>query len=76
MTAKEQLLAQVSGWSEHDAEVALNAVEREHAGRSVDEWGDLDAQTDALFVDSMKALAEEERAAGLGPWEREPGRRS
>ena len=35
MTAKEQLLREVPGWSEHDAKIALRAVEREHAG---DTW--------------------------------------
>lgn len=31
MAAKEQLLREAPGWSEHDAEVALRAVQREHA---------------------------------------------
>lgn len=61
MTAKELLLERAPHWSEHDAEVALRAVEREHDGKDVDEWGDVDAQTEALFVDSMRALADEER---------------
>jgi hypothetical protein len=75
MTAKELLLQEAPRWSEHDAEVALRAVEHEHEdkpGDIVDEWGNLDAQTDALFAATMKDLAEEERAAGFGPWKREP----
>jgi hypothetical protein len=31
MTAKETLLKEASRWTEHDAEVALRAVEQEHA---------------------------------------------
>jgi hypothetical protein len=31
MTAKERLLKEVARWSERDAEVALRAVERDHA---------------------------------------------
>jgi hypothetical protein len=72
MTAKEKVLVEAPSWSERDAEVALQAVEREHSGRVAEDWGDLDAQTDAFFADSMKDLAEEERAGGFGPWEREP----
>jgi hypothetical protein len=41
-------------------------------GDIIDDWGNLDAQTDALFAATMKDLAEEERAAGFGPWKREP----
>jgi hypothetical protein len=65
----EQLLDRLS-----EAELAAEyerlraAVEGE---RSVDDCGDLDAQTDALFAGSMRDLAEEERAAGFGPWVRE-----
>ncbi len=40
-------------------------------GQTVDAWGDLDAQTDALFSDSMLELAREERDAGFEPWVRE-----
>jgi len=40
ITVKEQLLQEAPGWSEHDAEVALRAVQREH-GSDTDEWGDI-----------------------------------
>jgi hypothetical protein len=67
MTAKEKLLEQAPSWSEEQAERALLAVET--APKSVlDEWGDLDAQTDATTVASMRELDEEERASGLEPW--------
>jgi hypothetical protein len=68
MTAKEQLLQEAPGWSEHDAEIALRAVRREHAGSDPDEWGDISKVHDAAFAETMRRLAEEERAAGHDPW--------
>ena len=63
MTAKETLLLQAPSWSEHDAEVALRAVEHEHETTPiVDEWGNLDKQTDATTAVSMRDLDEAERA--------------
>jgi hypothetical protein len=62
MTAKEQLLREAPAWSEHDAQVALWAVEREHAGHVVDVWGDLDAFGDVLTGDALRRLDEDERA--------------
>ncbi len=72
MTAKEQLLREVPTWSEHDAEIALRAVQRERADHVVDEWGDLDAQTDAAASRVMRDLAEKEHFAGVPPLQREP----
>jgi hypothetical protein len=66
MTAKEQLLLEALGWSEHDAEIALRAVQREHAGGNGDEWGELSQVHEV--GETMKRLAEEERAAGHKPW--------
>jgi len=68
MTAKEQLLQEVSDWSEHDAEVVLRAVQREHAGGVGDDWGELSKVHGVAFGETMKRLAEEERAAGHEPW--------
>lgn len=68
MTAKELLLQQAAGWSERDAEIALQAVQHAHAGDSADEWGDLSRVHDAAFGETMQRLGEEERAAGLKPW--------
>jgi hypothetical protein len=68
MTAKEQLLQEVPGWSERDAEIALEAVQREHAGDSTDEWGDISRLHEVAFGATMQRLAEEERAAGHEPW--------
>lgn len=75
MTAKELLLEQVPTWSEHDAEVALAAVEHEHQAESasnIDEWGDLDAQTYAATIASMREMDEEEAAIGFSWPQREP----
>ena len=72
MTAKEKLLSEAPHWSEHDAEVALRAVEREHAAqaaRNVDEWGDLDAFSAHASAATLRRLDEEEAAAGFS-WEK------
>lgn len=68
MTAKEQLLQKAPDWSEHDAEVALRAVEREHAGHTVDEWGDLDKFTARASSAMLRRLDEEEAKVGFS-WE-------
>jgi hypothetical protein len=68
MTAKEQLLQEAPGWSEHDAEIALRAVQREHTGGNGDDWGEISKVHDVAFGETMKRLAEEERAAGHKPW--------
>jgi hypothetical protein len=67
MTAKEQLLQQVPGWSEDDAKIALRAVQWAHSG-ATDEWGELSRFHEVAFGETMKRLAEEERASGHEPW--------
>ncbi len=74
MTAKEMLLQEAAHWSEHDAQVALRAVEHEHAGDSeagdlIDEWGNLSAMARASSSRAMRRLDEEEAAVGFS-WER------
>jgi hypothetical protein len=71
VTAKEKLLERVTRLTEAEADETLRLLEVWRKGGAVDEWGDLDAQSDALFADSMSELAKEERDAGLGPWRRE-----
>lgn len=73
MTAKEKLLLEAPAWSEHDAEVALRAVEREHGtearpGEVVDDWGNLSAMGRASTARAMRRLADDEAAAGHDPW--------
>lgn len=69
MTAKEQLLQAAPGWSEHDAEIALRAVEREHRGQGAsDEWGDLDAFTARASAGPLRRLDAQEAKAGFS-WE-------
>jgi hypothetical protein len=67
MTAKERLLEQAPNWSEEQARRALRAAEVVPE-TILDDWGDLDAQTDATTAASMRELDEEERASGLEPW--------
>jgi hypothetical protein len=68
MTAKEQLLREAPAWSERDAEVALRAVRREHAGDGADEWGDISKFHDRAFGETMRRLAEDEHTGGQEPW--------
>lgn len=63
MTAKEKVLEFAPSWSEHDAEIALRAVEREHeTGDIAEEWGSISEMTGAAATQVMQDLAEEERA--------------
>ena len=68
MTAKEQLLQEAPGWSERDAEIALRAVQREHTDGNGDAWGEISKVHEVAFGETMRRLAEEERAAGHEPW--------
>lgn len=70
MTAKEKLLERAPQWTEREAEIALQAVERESSGSQsiVDEWGDLSAQTQELAEQAAARLAQREREAGR-PWQ-------
>lgn len=68
MTAKELLLQEAPGWSEHDAEIALRAVQHAHAGDGADEWGSLSKVHEVAFGETMRRLGEEERATGQEPW--------
>ncbi len=62
MTAKEKVLEFALSWSEHDAEIALRAVEREHNIGGNDDWGSISKMTGAAATQVMQDLAEEERA--------------
>ena len=65
MTAKEKLLERAPNWTEEQAERALRAAEGEDAA---DEWGDLSQLHEVSSAETMRRLAEEERAAGHKPW--------
>ncbi len=72
MTAKELLLAEAPRWTEHDAEVALRAVEREHASDQQR------SEIDAAIVASYTQTPQEDLGAGWAacqsireePWDR------
>lgn len=71
MTAKEKLLKEAPRWSEHDAQIALRAVEREHNGETeqkVDAWDDLDEFSARASTPTLRRLDEQEAAAGFS-WE-------
>jgi len=65
MTAKEKLLDRVMTLSEAQADEALRLL---NARRDEDEWGNLSRVHEVGFGDSMRRLAESERAAGHEPW--------
>jgi hypothetical protein len=50
VTAKEELLERAPRWTEHEAEIALRAVEHERQAQEdvAEEWGDLSAFRAAL----------------------------
>jgi hypothetical protein len=70
MTTKERLHELVDELTDEEATRVLELVEREHedplsravANAPEDEWGDLNAQTDAAAGDLMARLDEEEIA--------------
>lgn len=63
MTAKEKLLERVMTLSEAEANEALRLLDAHE-----DEWGSLSRVHEVAFGDSMRRLAESERAAGHDPW--------
>jgi hypothetical protein len=67
MAAKEKLLERVMALSEDEAGEALRLLDarRDETG---DEWGRLSKVHRVAFADSMRRLAESERAAGYEPW--------
>lgn len=64
MTAKEKLLERVMTLSEAEADEALRLLD----AQAEDEWGNLSRVHEIAFGDSMRRLAESERAAGHEPW--------
>jgi hypothetical protein len=66
MTAKEKLLERVMTLSEAEADEALRLLDARRDGAN--EWGNLSRAHEVAFGDSMRRLAESERAAGHEPW--------
>lgn len=72
MTAKELLLQEATRWSEHDAEVALRAVEHDHTSDQQRR------ETDAAIVESYTQMPQEDLGASWAarqsireePWDR------
>lgn len=62
MTAKEKVLELAPRWSEHDAAIALRAVEHGHETGDIDDWGSISKMTGTAATQVMQDLAEEERA--------------
>lgn len=67
MTAKEKLLERVMTLSEAEADEALRLLDARR-DEAEDEWGSLSKVHEVTFGDSMRRLAESERAAGHEPW--------
>jgi hypothetical protein len=64
MTAKEKLFERMMDLSAAEALRLLNARRDE----AEDGWANLSKVHEVAFGDSMRRLAESERAAGLRPW--------
>ena len=67
MTAKEKLLERVMTLSEAEADEALRLLDA-RPDEAEDEWGNMSRVHEVAFGDSMRRLAESERAAGHEPW--------
>ncbi len=66
ITAKDKLLERVMTLLEAEADEALRLLD---AGRDeANEWGSLSKVHEVALGDSMRRLAESERAAGHEPW--------
>ncbi len=75
MTTREKLIRDVLDLPEAEIEAVAEFIASRRANGSEpdaappgDEWGDLDAWTDAASADAMRMLDEEEAAAGFS-WE-------
>jgi hypothetical protein len=66
ITAKEKLLERVMTLSEAEADEALRLLDVRR-DEDVDEWGSLSKVHEVAFGDSMRRLAESERAADHEP---------
>lgn len=67
MTAKEKLLKRVMPLSEAGADEALRLLNASR-NEGEDEWGNLSKVHEVAFGNSMRRLAESERAAGQELW--------
>jgi hypothetical protein len=67
ITAKEKLLERVMTLSEAEADEALRLLDARR-DETEDEWDNLSKVHEVAFGDSMRRLAESERAAGHEPW--------
>jgi hypothetical protein len=68
MTTKERLHKLVDELSEVEADAMLRFAAARHQGEDVDDWGNLDAWSDAASSDTMRMLDEEDAETGFS-WE-------
>lgn len=68
MTTKERLHKLVDELTEQEAAAALEYAVSRRERVNADEWGDLDAWSDAASSDTMRMLDDEEAAVGFS-WE-------
>lgn len=67
MTAKEKLLERVMTLSEAEADEVLRLLDARR-DEAIDAWGNPSKVHAVAFHDSMRRLAESERAAAHEPW--------
>jgi hypothetical protein len=68
VTAKEKLHHLVDELSEQEADSAIELIVARHESGTVDAWGDLAKLHEATTAETLRRLAEQERAAGHAPW--------
>jgi hypothetical protein len=68
MTTREKAHKLLEELPESEIEPVVEFIVSRRERGSVDEWGDLDAWSDAASKDTMRMLDEEEAAAGFS-WE-------
>jgi hypothetical protein len=69
MTTREKAHRLLDQLPESEVEPVLEFIVSRGAHEAGDDWGDLDAQTDATTAEVMHDLAKEERKAGFERWQ-------
>lgn len=67
MTTREKAHKLLDELPESEIEPVLDFLASRHMGE-VDEWGELSKLHEVAFGETMRRLAQEERAAGHEPW--------
>lgn len=69
MTTRERAHKLLDELPEAEIEPVLDFIASRRVDGDVEDWGDLEAFNAALTADNLRRLDEEERDAGLPPWQ-------